>query len=175
MIQSFNGVIPQIHETAFVHPMATVIGDVVLGPGVSVWPGAVLRGDCAAIRIGANTNIQDGVVVHTTGGWSETWIGERVTVGHNVVLHGCRVADDCLIGMGAILLDNATFGRHTLVAAGAMVPPRKTFDEGGLIVGNPAKRVKSLSDKHIMMIDEGWRAYREYAGVFTSGKVETIG
>lgn len=175
MIQSYKGIVPQIHETAFVHPMATVIGDVVLGPRVSVWPSAVLRGDCAPIRIGADSNIQDGTVVHTTGGWSETWIGERVTVGHNVILHGCRVGNDCLVGMGAVLLDNSTFAQHSLIAAGAVVTPRTVFDEGGLIVGNPAKRVKGLSDKHIQMIDGGWRAYQEYAAAFTNGDVQTIG
>ncbi len=175
MIQSYKGIVPQIHPTAFVHPMATIIGDVVLGPRVSVWPGAVLRGDCAPIRIGADSNIQDGTIVHTTGGWSETWIGERVTVGHNVILHGCRVADDCLIGMGAILLDNSTFIRHTLIAAGAVITPSTVFDQGGLILGNPARRVKELGEKHIAMIDAGWRAYGEYAAAFTSGQVETIG
>lgn len=175
MIQSYKGIKPQIDPTAFVHPMATVIGDVVLGPRVSVWPGVVLRGDCGPIRIGADSNVQDGTVVHTTGGWSETIIGERVTVGHNVVLHGCHVADDCLVGMGSVLLDNSRFGPFTMIAAGAVVPPGKEFLEGGLIVGNPGTLKRPLGDHHKEMIALGWRAYLEYAEAFTSGQVETIG
>lgn len=175
MIQSYKGIVPQIHPTAFVHPMATIIGDVVLGPRVSVWPSAVLRGDCAAIRIGADSNIQDGTVVHTTGGWSETWIGERVTVGHNVILHGCRVGEDCLVGMGAVLLDNSVFARHSLIAAGSVVRARAEFPEGGLIAGNPGRRIKALTEKHIAMVEDGWRSYLRYAAAFVNGDVQTIG
>lgn len=175
MIQSYKGTRPTIHPTAFVHPMATVIGDVVLAAGVSVWPGAVLRGDCGPIRIGQDSNIQDGTVVHVTGGISETHIGARVTVGHNVVLHGCHVADDCLVGMGSVLLDNSYFARHTMIAAGAVVTPGKRFEDGGLLLGNPARWVKALTDKHVQMIDLGWQAYREYASEHLNGGVETIG
>ena len=121
MIQRFKDKIPQIHPTAWVHPMATVIGDVVLGAHVSVWPGAVLRGDCGPIRIGAFTNIQDGTVVHTTQDLSETHVGERVTVGHNAILHGCRIGDDCLVGMHATVLDNAVISHQTIIGAGSVV------------------------------------------------------
>ncbi|HAN30155.1 MAG TPA: gamma carbonic anhydrase family protein [Myxococcales bacterium] len=175
MIQTYKGKRPQIDPSAFVHPMATVIGEVVLGPRVSIWPGVVLRGDCGLIDIGADSNIQDGTVVHTTGGWSRTVIGKRVTVGHNVVLHGCQVADDCLIGMGSVLLDNSLFGRHTMVAAGSVVPPGKEFLDGGLIIGNPAQFKRPLGDHHREMIELGWRAYIEYSSAFIQGEVETIG
>lgn len=175
MIQRYKGFVPKIHPTAWVHPMATIIGDVEIAAGVSVWPGVVMRGDCGAIRIGENTNIQDGTVVHTTGGLSETHIGARVTVGHGVILHGCVVGDDCLIGMGATLLDNVRVGSWTMVAAGALVTYRKEFPDGGLVVGSPARLRGPLSDKQRRMITDAWPLYLGYAEPFKRGEVETIG
>ncbi len=175
MIQRYKQFIPQIHPTAFVHPMATVIGDVVIGPHVSVWPGVVLRGDCGAIRIGAYTNIQDGTVVHTTQDLSETHVGERVTVGHNAILHGCRIADDCLVGMGSTVLDNAEISQHTIIGAGAVVTVGKTFPPRVMLLGSPAKVARELEDKHIVQIDYGWKAYQGYMKPFVDGDVETIG
>lgn len=175
MIQSYKGVSPTIHPTAWVHPNATVIGDVRLGPNVSVWPGVVMRGDCGPITVGANSNIQDGTIVHTTGGLSETEIGERVTVGHAVILHGCKVGNDCLIGMGATLLDNCVIGDRTMVAAGALVTYRKEFVDGGLLVGSPAKLKGPLDQRHVAMIDAAWPLYIGYCAPFRNGEVETIG
>lgn len=175
MIQSYKGVAPTIHPTAWVHPNATVIGNVTLGENVSVWPGVVMRGDCGKITVGANSNIQDGTVVHTTGGFSETTIGARVTVGHSVILHGCNVADDCLIGMGATLLDNCTLGPRTMVGAGALVTYSKAFLDGGLLVGSPAILKGPLTAKHIAMIDASWPLYIGYAAPFRNGEVITIG
>lgn len=175
MIQRYKDKIPQIHPTAWVHPMATVIGDVVLGPHVSIWPGTVLRGDCGAIRIGALSNIQDGAVVHTTQGLSETHIGERVTVGHNAILHGCTVADDCLIGMHATVLDNAVIATQTIVAAGAVVTMGKEFPPRVMIMGSPARVTRQLEDKHLQQIAYGWQAYQGYMQAFVVGDVETIG
>ena len=174
MIQSYRGVRPRIDPTAFVHPMATVMGDVELGPEVSVWPGAVLRGDCGPIRIGAQTSIQDGAVCHTTGGISELVVGARVTVGHCVVLHGCQIGDDCLIGMGSTLLDNARIASGSLVAAGSLILPGKVFD-AGMIGGNPAVWKRPLDARLAAMIDNGWRSYLTYMAAFVSGEVETIG
>ena len=174
MIQSHEGKRPRIHPTAWVHPMATVIGDVELGPEVSIWPGAVLRGDCGPIRIGAQSNIQDGSVCHTTGGFSELVVGERVTVGHGVILHGCQIGDDCLIGMGSTLLDNAEIPAWTMVAAASLVPGRKRLGPG-LWAGNPVQEKRPLDDRLRRMIDEGWRAYVQYMQAHQQGRVETIG
>ena len=174
MIQSYKGVAPRIHPSAWVHPMATVIGDVVLGPEVSIWPGAVLRGDCGPIRIGARSNIQDGTICHTTGGRSELVVGERVTVGHRVVLHGCQIGDDCLIGMGSTLLDNAVVPTGSLVAAASLLPVGRVYD-AGLIAGVPAVHKRSLDSKLLAMIDEGWQAYVSYMAAFVQGEVETVG
>ena len=160
-LEPYRGTRPTVDPTAYVHPAATVIGDVVLGPEASVWPGAVLRGDDGAIRIGARTSIQDGSVVHTTTGLSTTTVGERVTVGHGVILHGCTVEDECLIGMGAILLDNCVIGRGSLVGAGALVTQGKKIPPGSLVLGNPAKVVRPCGERERAMIDQGWREYLE--------------
>lgn len=174
MIQSYKGVAPRIHPSAWVHPMATIIGDVELGAEVSVWPGAVLRGDCGPIRIGARSNIQDGSVCHTTGGRSELVVGERVTVGHRVILHGCQIGDDCLIGMGSTLLDNAVVPSRSLVAAASLLPVGRVY-EAGLIAGTPAVFKRGLDAKLQAMIDEGWQAYVSYMRAFVDGEVESIG
>ncbi len=174
MIQTYEGKRPRIHPTAWVHPMATVIGDVELGPEVSVWPGAVLRGDCGPIRIGARTNIQDGSICHSTGGLSELHVGERVTVGHGVILHGCRIGDDCLIGMGSTLLDNAVIPDWTVVAAASLVPGGKQLATG-LWAGNPLVAKRPLDERLRFMIDEGWKAYVQYMQAHQQGRVETIG
>src|SRR5688572_27413957 len=138
---------PVVHPAAYVHPNATVIGDVVIDEEASIWPGAVLRGDDGPIRIGARTSIQDGSVVHMTKGLSATTVGARVTVGHNVILHGCTVEDDCLIGMGAILLDGAVIGRGSLVGAGALVTQNKVIPPGSVVLGNPGKVVRQAGEK----------------------------
>ncbi len=121
MIEAFDGQSPQIASTAWVHELASVIGDVRLGARVSIWPGAVLRGDMGLIEIDDDSNIQDGAICHDTGDMSVTRIGKRVTVGHRAILHGCTIADDCLIGMGAIVMDNAVIGSGCIIGAGALV------------------------------------------------------
>lgn len=174
MIQRYGAKMPRIHPTAWVHPSAVVIGDVWLGPRVSVWPGVVLRGDCGAIRVGEDSNLQDGTVVHTTQDISETHVGCRVTVGHSVILHGCRVADDCLVGMHSTLLDNCRIGDHCIVAAGSLVTVGKDFAPRSLIVGSPAAVSRAVSDKNLSQIDYGWRAYRQYCQPYLTGDVETL-
>ena len=174
MIQQYRQFVPHIHPTAWVHPAAVVIGDVWLGPLTSVWPGAVLRGDCGTIRIGEATNIQDGTVVHTTQEISETHIGARVTVGHNVILHGCRVADDCLIGMHSTLLDNCQIGDHSIVAAGSLVTVGKQFGSHSMIMGRPAVHTREVSPANLRQIDYGWRAYLGYRQPFLDGDVSTL-
>jgi carbonic anhydrase/acetyltransferase-like protein (isoleucine patch superfamily) len=134
----------------------------------------VLRGDCGPIVVGEDSNIQDGTVCHTTGGVSELVVGARVTVGHGVVLHGCQIGDDCLIGMGSTLLDNAVIPPFSLVGAASFVPAGRRY-EAGLIAGNPAVFRRALDDKLRAMIDDGHRAYRSYMAAFVAGEVQTLG
>lgn len=163
MIHPFGEFTPQVHETAFVHPDATVIGAVEIGPYASVWPGAILRGDMGRIVVGEESNIQDGSICHMTEGMSECVIGKRVTVGHRVILHGCVVEDECLIGMGSILLDNAHVGRGSLVAAGALLTYGTAVPPGSVVMGAPAKVRGEVDDRARMMIQGGWPTYVETA------------
>ena len=155
-IRSFQGVSPVLGEGTYVDEAATVIGDVVLGDDVSIWPGTVVRGDVNYIRIGARTNVQDGSIIHVThdgpygkpGGFA-TVIGEDVTIGHAAVIHACVIEDACLIGMGSTILDGAVIRKNGFVGAGAVIPPGKTVESGELWLGNPAKCVRKLSEKEI--------------------------
>lgn len=159
MLEPFAGRWPEIDPTAWVHASAVLIGEVRVRAQASVWPTAVLRGDMGPIDIGAWSNIQDGTICHDTGGVSATKVGERVTVGHRVLLHGCSVGDDCLIGMGAILMDGVVIGAGSLVAAGALIPPMKEFPPGSVIQGSPGRVVRAVTERDRAMIDHGWRAY----------------
>ncbi len=161
MIESWGGCTPVIPASAWVHPSAVVIGDVVLGERVSVWPGVVLRGDQGAIVVGDETNLQDGTIAHATGGVSTVRIGARCTVGHRVILHGCVVGDDCLVGMGSIVLDNAAIGSWSVVGAGALVPVGMAAGMGVLLLGMPARVVRAVTDKDRERIATGHRAYLE--------------
>ena len=127
---------PQVDPSAYVHPLAVLIGDVTLGPRASVWPGAVLRGDTDRIVVGAESNVQDGAVVHVDRG-VPTRIGARVAVGHRAVLHGATVEDDCLVGMGAVVLNRAVIGRGSIVAAGAVVREGAVIPPDSLVAGVP--------------------------------------
>jgi carbonic anhydrase/acetyltransferase-like protein (isoleucine patch superfamily) len=135
--------VTHIDPTAFVAPGAWVLGDVTLGPRASVWYGAVLRGDMARIVVGADTNLQDGVVVHVDDGLPAS-IGARVGVGHRAVIHGCRVEDDCLIGMGSVVLNGAVIGAGSVVAAGAVVREGMVVPAGSLVMGVPARVVRPV-------------------------------
>ena len=159
LIQSVKGWTPKIDSGVFIAESAVVIGDVTLGPDVSIWYQTVLRGDVGGIRVGARTNIQDLTMIHCTGDGSETVIGEDVTVGHRAVLHGCTIEDETLIGMGAIVLDGAVVRRHVLVAAGAVVPPSATLESGFLYAGVPAKKIKPLTDARIAFFKESAAHY----------------
>ena len=147
---------PTVGDRVYLDPAASVIGDVVLGDDVSIWPGTVVRGDVNFIRIGARTNIQDGSVVHVShdgpharlGGFA-TVIGNDVTIGHKAIIHACRIEDASLIGMGAIVLDGVVVKKHGFVGAGALVAPGKVVGEGELWLGNPARKVRMLSDAEI--------------------------
>ena len=160
-IYALGDLVPRIDPTAYVHPDAVVIGDVTLGPEASVWPGAVLRGDVGPIRVGARTNIQDGSILHDTTDVSETVIGDEVTVGHRVILHGCRIGDRCLVGMGAIVLDNVIVGEGSLIGAGSLVLAGMKIPPGSVVLGSPARIVRSAGARESEMIEEGWRTYVE--------------
>ena len=155
-LRSYLQHLPSVGERVYVDTDATVIGDVVLGDDVSIWPGTIVRGDVNFIRIGARTNIQDGSVVHVShdgphaklGGFA-TVIGEDVTIGHKAIIHACRIEDAVLIGMGAIVLDGAIIKQHGFVGAGALIAPGKVVGEGELWLGNPGKKVRMLSDAEI--------------------------
>lgn len=151
MIRRFESYQPDIDPSAFVHERAFVNGDVTIGADSTVWPMVAIRGDVNTITIGARSNIQDGSVLHTTHdskfsreGGEPLVIGDEVTVGHNVTLHGCTLRDRCLIGMGAIVLDGAVVESDVMVGAGSLVPPRKVLESGYLYVGNPVKQVRLL-------------------------------
>ncbi len=139
---------PEIPTTAYVGAEATIIGKVILGENVSIWPGAVLRGDNEPITIGNGSNVQDGAVLHADPGFPLS-IGDNVTIGHQAMLHGCTVGDGTLIGIQAVVMNGAVIGKDCLVGAGALVPEGKSFGERKLIVGAPAKVVRELSDEDI--------------------------
>jgi carbonic anhydrase/acetyltransferase-like protein (isoleucine patch superfamily) len=159
-IRSYKGIKPQVANSAYVDEAAAVIGDVVIGEESSVWPMAVARGDVNCIRIGKRSNIQDGSALHVThdhedapGGFS-LLIGDDVTVGHNVTLHGCTIGNRCLIGMGSIVLDGAVLEDEVLLAAGSLVPPGKTLEGGYLWLGSPVKRGRPLNAE-----EQAWFSY----------------
>ena len=151
MIETYQGVMPVIPASAWVHDSAVVIGDVTLGESVSVWPTAVLRGDVHRIEVGARSNIQDGVIVHVAheGPYQSGFpaiIGEDVTVGHRAVIHACTVGSRVLVGMGAIVLDGAVVEDEVMIGANTLVPPGKRLESGYLYLGSPAKPVRPITD-----------------------------
>lgn len=151
MIENILGYSPVIHEKAFVHPQATIIGQVIIEEGASIWPGVVLRGDMGLIKIGKNTSIQDGTICHMTLGFSSTIIGNNVTVGHGVILHGCIIEDNCLIGMGSIILDETYIGAGSFVAAGSLITGNKTIAPESFMCGSPAKCLRPVNDREKAM------------------------
>lgn len=147
-----------MEKQVFIAPNATVVGDVVLENDVSVWYGAVLRGDGGPIRVGEGSNIQDNCVLHET-----VTVGKGCTIGHGAILHGCTVGDNCVVGMGAIVLNGAVLGEHCLVGAGALVTGKMNAPAGSLILGNPATVVKPLTQEQIDYIYADAQQYRELA------------
>ena len=147
----FNGVAPSINENAYVSESVDIIGDVKVEENVSIWFGARLRADMNKIVIGANSNIQENAVVHVDIE-SPVIIGENVTIGHSAIIHGCNISNNVLVGMGSIILNNAKISKNSIVGAGALLTQGKEFEEGVLILGNPAKAVRKLSEEEIKSI-----------------------
>lgn len=157
IIKSFNGFTPKIGKDCFIAENATIIGDVTIGDNCSIWYGCVLRGDAGAIVIGNNTNVQDGVVIHSSEGISTTTIGSNVTIGHNAIVHGATIKNNTLIGMGSTVLDNAVVETNTIVAANAMVLSGRILESGFIYAGVPATKVKEL--KNTNMIEQSAQNY----------------
>ena len=163
-----DGVAPQLGEGAWAAPSADLIGDVRLGPRASVWFGAVIRADNTPIILGEESNFQDGAIGHSDPGAPLT-IGARVTIGHQAILHGCTVEDEALIGMGARILNGAVIGSQCIVGAGALVTEGKVFEPRSLIVGSPARAVRSLTDGQLTMLRLSAAHYAEKAARYAKG------
>jgi gamma-carbonic anhydrase len=166
MIQSFKGIEPLVHPTAFVEASAHVIGDVHIGAESSVWFNTVVRGDVHFIRIGNRTNVQDNCVLHVRNGTCPTILEDEVTVGHSVTLHGCYVERGSLIGIGSILLDDVRVGDHSIVAAGALLSPGTIVPARSLVMGMPARVKRTLSDEEVIGLDVFWKNYVELSKAY---------
>lgn len=167
MIRKFKGKSPHVGKEVYIDPSSTLIGDVVLGDHVSIWPGVIARGDMHQIRIGAGTNIQDGSILHVTHpsdynpeGYALT-LGRDITVGHQVVLHGCTIHDSCLIGMGSLLMDGVTVESQVIIGAGSLVPPGKVLTSGWLWVGRPVVAKRLLTSEELAFIEYSAQNYKK--------------
>ncbi|WP_161889152.1 gamma carbonic anhydrase family protein [Pontibacter russatus] len=167
VILPVKGVKPQMGRDCYIAENATIVGDVILGNECSVWFNAVIRGDVNSIRIGDKTNIQDGAVIHCTYQKAATTIGSNVSVGHNAIVHGCTVEDNVLIGMGAIVMDNAVVQQNCIVAAGAIVLENTVCEAGYIYAGIPAKKVKQLSPEQVEGLAKTADNYVLYSSWFT--------
>jgi carbonic anhydrase/acetyltransferase-like protein (isoleucine patch superfamily) len=167
-IYALDDAAPRLDASAWVADSAQVMGNVTLAADTSIWFGTVVRGDTESITVGRGSNIQDGSVLHADVGMPLV-VGEHVTVGHKVMLHGCTIGDESLIGIGAIVLNGAKIGRNCLVGAGALVTEGKEFPDGSMIIGSPAKAVRQLSPEQIEGLRQSARHYVENARRFQSG------
>lgn len=163
LIKEVRGFTPRFGKDCFLADNATVVGEVIMGDNCTVWFNAVVRGDVHSIVIGKNTNIQDGAIIHGTYQKFNTVIGENVSIAHNAVVHGCTVEDNVLIGMGAIVMDGAVIGTHSVIAAGAIVLPGTKVEPNSVYAGIPAKKVKETSGEMIEVIARTARNYPMYA------------
>lgn len=161
VLSPFNDKMPQVHRSVYVHASVHIIGDVIVGEDSSLWPNVVVRGDVNQVRIGARTNIQDNSTVHVTHNRFATIIGDDVTAGHNVVLHGCTIGNCCLIGIGAIVLDGVVIGTECLIGAGALLTPGTTIAPQQLVLGSPAKAVRPLRAEELAHLAQSARNYVE--------------
>lgn len=162
MIRPYKGIVPRVAQSAYIDPSAQVIGDVEIGERSSVWCHTAVRGDVNRIRIGAETNIQDGSVLHGELDLYPVLLGDRVTVGHLATIHGCVIEDDCLIGIGAIVLNGARVGRGAVIAAGAVVPENMEIPPGSMVMGVPAKVKRSVTAEEEERFRENAQRYVRY-------------
>ena len=165
MLRSYRGISPRVAPSAYIDPGAHIIGDVVIGERSSVWPSAALRGDIEPIHVGEEPNLQEGAVLHTDSGFPTT-LGNRVTVGHLALLHGCIVEDDALIGMGAIVLNGARVGKGAVVASGALVPEGMQIPAETLVMGTPAKPRRAVTAEEQARFRKGVQNYAERAAIY---------
>jgi gamma-carbonic anhydrase len=168
-IHPFGSDLPQIADDVFIAPGAQIIGRVTIGAGSSIWFNCVLRGDVGAIHVGARSNIQDGSIVHVTGGRFDTHIGDDVLIGHGCIIHGCRIESGAFIGMGAIVLDGAVVEGGGMLAAGALLTPGKRVPAGELWAGRPAKYLRALSADEMAANRAGAAGYARLAQVYRAG------
>jgi carbonic anhydrase/acetyltransferase-like protein (isoleucine patch superfamily) len=166
LIVPFNGFIPKVHPSAFIAPNASLIGDVETGADCSIWFGAVLRADGPPIRIGDGSNIQDGTVIHIAARGVGTTVGRNVTVGHLALLHACEIQDDAFIGMHSTVLDEAVVETGAMVAAGAVVTPRKIVRKGELWAGNPAVKMRDVTEKDLESFRRAAAGYVRLAAAY---------
>ncbi|MBI3694029.1 MAG: gamma carbonic anhydrase family protein [Acidobacteria bacterium] len=169
MIRSYRGTEPQIAASAYIDPSAQVIGDVVIGERSSVWCNTTVRGDVHYIRIGEESNVQDNCCLHVMNGVYPCIVGDRVTVGHSVTLHGCVVEDDCLIGIGAILLNGVRVGKGSIVAAGALVTERTEIPPGSVVMGRPANVKRAVTEADRELIRRHAANYVQYRRAYQEG------
>lgn len=163
IILPFEGKYPQIHETCFIAPHASVVGDIEIGAHSNIWYNCVLRGDVNEIRIGENTNIQDGTVIHVATHGQGSYIGDRVTIGHMALIHACTIEDDAFVGMKAVIMDGAKVEKGAYVAAGALVTPGKVVKTGEVWAGTPAKYMRDVSEQDIKTMLWSWDHYVKLA------------
>ena len=165
MIIALKGKKPKIGKDVYIAQSAQVIGEVIIGDYSSIWPNVVLRADIEPIRIGKCSSIQDGVLVHVN--WDlPAVVGNYVTVGHGAIIHGCKIANNCLIGMGAIILDGAKIEKNCLIGAGSLIPERKRISEGSLVLGVPGRVVRKLNQKEVKKLKDAALEYLDFAKRF---------
>ncbi|WFA09961.1 gamma carbonic anhydrase family protein [Tissierella sp. Yu-01] len=160
MIKDLNGITPRVHEDAFVAETASVLGEVTIGEGSSIWYGAVLRGDIAPITIGKFSNVQDNATVHNETNIPAK-IGDYTVVGHNAIVHGCTIGNNCLIGMGAIILNGAVIGDNCIIGAGTLITERKEIPPNSMVIGTPGKVIRMVTEEELEKVRKNAMRYSE--------------
>ncbi len=170
---AYKGIVPVVAETAFVDETAVIIGDVIIGEDVYIGPNAVLRGDCARLILKDGSNLQDGCIMHAIPHY-ETVVEEEGHIGHGVILHGCIIKKNALIGMQSVIMDGAVVGKNSFIGANSVVPAFKTIPENVLAFGNPAKVQRDLTDKDLTWKAEGTAIYKDFAKGYLNGDVVPV-
>ncbi len=162
----FQGIYPQIADSCYISDGVYIIGDVVIGQHSSVWFGSVVRGDVNYIRIGEYVSVQDGSILHVTTEKYPLTIGNRVVIGHRVILHGCKIGSNVLIGMGSVIMDGVEIGDNCIIAAGTVLTQRKIIPANSLVMGSPGKVIKNIDNDMLKMVDEGIENYRRLVAMY---------